>query len=197
MQIISPENFTHVPWKNGLGFTKELMISPGSNLDNFDWRLSIAKVSEDGVFSDFTGYTRDLILIEGNGLSLHHNEQDVDDLNNILDFAHFDGGSTTLSRLHDGAINDFNVMVRTKEYVSDVSTFEAAQDAHVYVQELAFIYGLNQELKVKEQRSSESITLPPQHLLAINTLTGGDIGNHHFKVSGTAFILIKIKRRTS
>jgi len=58
--IISPQQFKKTPWKNGKGETTELAISEGGTLENFDWRLSIASVTEDGAFSYFTGYCRNL-----------------------------------------------------------------------------------------------------------------------------------------
>ena len=70
--IITPEQFTLVPWKNGLGYTTELAINDGGTLEKFDWRLSIASVTADGAFSSFAGYQRNLVLIEGSGLTLDH-----------------------------------------------------------------------------------------------------------------------------
>jgi uncharacterized protein len=197
MFIVSPENFINVPWKNGLGYTKELAISPGSRLDRFDWRLSIATVSENGVFSDFTGYTRDLVLIEGVGLSLCHDAQKIDKLNTILSFAHFDGGSRTISSLYDGAIKDFNIMVRTEDFISDVNTFQSVSQANIFVEELAFIYGLSQVIEVTDTNNGKSLIVPAQHLLAINTMDDAKVVNHHYRVTGKEFILIKIKRRNS
>ncbi len=50
LTVFSPENFRTIPWKNGLGHTTELAISEGGSLDDFDWRLSIASVVNDGDF---------------------------------------------------------------------------------------------------------------------------------------------------
>ena len=51
------------PWKNGGGSTTEIAIAPpGAGLDDFDWRISLATISEDGPFSVFPGIDRTLIL---------------------------------------------------------------------------------------------------------------------------------------
>ena len=113
INILSPDQFKGVPWKNGLGVTTELAISLGGTLADFDWRLSIASVVADGVFSDFSGYDRQLILLNGNGIKLTHhidgNNHQVDDLKTPLSVAVFDGANQTFGELIDGPIEDFNV----------------------------------------------------------------------------------------
>ena len=60
-----------MPWKNGGGETTEIIAFPeGSGLDEFDWRISMARVAADGPFSVFPGIDRTLCLIEGEGLAL-------------------------------------------------------------------------------------------------------------------------------
>jgi hypothetical protein len=114
INIISADTFKQVPWKNGLGFTTELAINDGGTLDNFDWRLSIATVSNDGAFSNFKGYRRNLVLISGQGITLDHQNGQLDNLNKLLDIAQFDGGFRTLGKLHGPAITDFNIMTKHK-----------------------------------------------------------------------------------
>lgn len=72
MQIISPNEFKRLPWKNGKGETIELAINEGGSLADFDWRISMARVTEDGAFSDFSGYQRHLLLLDGIGIELTH-----------------------------------------------------------------------------------------------------------------------------
>jgi environmental stress-induced protein Ves len=44
---------------------------PGSDLGNFDWRVSLAEVRQGGVFSSFTGVDRHMAVISGRlGLSI-------------------------------------------------------------------------------------------------------------------------------
>ena len=110
IKIITPNEFILVPWKNGLGHTTELAISNGGSLDDFAWRLSIASVVNDGDFSNFAGYQRNLVLIAGNGLILDHRNGDIDKLTQLLDIARFDGASKTHGTLVNGGIKYFNVM---------------------------------------------------------------------------------------
>jgi environmental stress-induced protein Ves len=72
VQIIHPHDFKRLPWKNGKGETIELAINEDGSLADFDWRISMASVTEDGPFSDFSGYQRHLLLLEGTGIELTH-----------------------------------------------------------------------------------------------------------------------------
>lgn len=64
-----------VPWKNGGGYTTELVVRPdddatGSAQEPFAWRLSIATVDRDGGFSAFPGVDRFLMALSPEGLGL-------------------------------------------------------------------------------------------------------------------------------
>ena len=53
-------------WKNGGGTTGDVAVyPPGSDLDNFDWRVSVAEVTTAGPFSCFDGVERTLVVLEG------------------------------------------------------------------------------------------------------------------------------------
>lgn len=148
--IISPESFKKIPWKNGLGFTTELAINDGANLENFDWRLSIASVTSNGEFSNFSGYDRNLVLIEGHSISLLHDQISTDNLIQLLDIAKFDGGCKTFGTLHQGAINDFNVITKQSTTTVHVETYTKQQDV---VQKLSktslmFIYSLSANVTI-------------------------------------------------
>lgn len=55
-----------MPWKNGGGVTFEIDRSPSTaTFDDFDWRLSLAKVDRAGPFSRFEGVERVMAVIEG------------------------------------------------------------------------------------------------------------------------------------
>ena len=69
MKIIRHASLEPKPWKNGGGVTREALRVPPSG-DPFQWRVSLAQIDASGPFSDFTGYDRTLVLLEGGGLSL-------------------------------------------------------------------------------------------------------------------------------
>lgn len=168
INIISPESFRTIPWKNGKGVTTELAININGTLTNFDWRLSIAEVAEDGLFSDFSGYLRNLILIEGNGINLHHSSDSLelrtDRLLNLLDYATFDGGFQTFGELRDGAIQDFNLMTREGKYKCSVETWTSKLTKYLPVSDLNFIFSLSGETQLSTQCQRSQIAIRERHL---------------------------------
>ena len=55
-----------VPWKNGGGVTRTVAVHPpGSDLETFDWRVSIAEVRSSSPFSIFSGVERHMAVLRG------------------------------------------------------------------------------------------------------------------------------------
>ncbi|MDO5606561.1 MAG: HutD family protein [Paracoccus sp. (in: a-proteobacteria)] len=58
-------------WKNGGGETAEILCHPaGASFDDFQWRISTARVVTSGPFSVFPGVDRVLAVIEGGAMTL-------------------------------------------------------------------------------------------------------------------------------
>ena len=167
IKIIRPEEFKQISWKNGKGVTSELAINNGGKLQHFDWRISIASVTESGPFSDFSGYLRNLILISGNGIDLVHNEKNKDKLNNILDFATFPGENSTKGNLHDGPIEDFNVMTRQNLFNPRIFTWTKKQNFDLKLGQENFVYCLKGEMHLNSIDLPSDILLPEKHLAYI------------------------------
>jgi len=167
ISVFSPEHFKTIPWKNGKGETIELAINDGGTLDNFIWRLSMASVVEDGVFSDFSGYQRNLVLIEGNGISLQHDHNKIDKLSNLLEVANFDGACRTVGNLHAGAITDFNIITHQEKCRVNVETYIESQNVPLKSADLCFVYSLAGEyLLLAAQQAPQTISTG--HLLKIS-----------------------------
>jgi hypothetical protein len=106
---LTPRDYKTMSWKNGGGITTELMLEPkpdGSAL----WRLSIAEVAKSGPFSDFSGYARTIMLIDGPGFVLDFDGHPSQRLERRYEPFPFDGGWKTECTLIDGPIRDFNLM---------------------------------------------------------------------------------------
>lgn len=128
IQIIPSSNYKCMPWKNGLGSTLEIKRYDDSNGQRF--RISKASVVEDGLFSDFTGQHRTLVLLSGEGMTLTHKGQNAHSshlLKNNLDIARFSGGEETYATLENDAIEDLNIMVREKDTLANVVCISANQ----------------------------------------------------------------------
>ena len=170
IKVIPPRQFKTVPWKNGQGETIEMAINNGGTLDDFDWRLSMASVVEDGVFSNFSGYTRNLILIDGDGINLQHNDNKIDRLTRLLDISTFDGGDKTVGNLHSNEITDFNIITRTTRFTTKVACYPQAKGQALGTGQLCFIYSLFKDALLTINGGQKIMTLPAQHLMQITNL---------------------------
>lgn len=66
MRVLLAKNYIRMPWKNGGGETVEIAIAPaGASLEDFVWRISMAKVPESGPFSSFPAVDRTLAVLNG------------------------------------------------------------------------------------------------------------------------------------
>lgn len=114
MTVLIPfAGLSAVPWKNGGGTTTQIAIEPpDAGFDDFDWRISLATIAEDGEFSAFPGVDRTLALVDGNGASI-----DIDGESQVLlcpddPVLAFGGESRLVAKLNHGPTTDFNVMTR-------------------------------------------------------------------------------------
>lgn len=110
--LIPYAGLSPVPWKNGGGSTTQIAVfPPDAGFEDFDWRISLATIAEDGAFSAFPGVERTLALVDGHGMTL-----DIDGEATLLSKADpvavFDGESRVVAKLNRGASTDFNVMTR-------------------------------------------------------------------------------------
>ena len=110
LRVIPRASFVLLPWKNGGGTTYEaIRVPPGG--DPFSWRVSLAKIDASGPFSDFTGYDRKMVLLQGRGLALRFGNGDHRTLQKAGEWLEFDGGVPVHCDLLDGPCMDLNLMV--------------------------------------------------------------------------------------
>lgn len=109
-RLIPANEYRRERWKNGLGWTREIVRVPDS--DAWDWRLSIAEIERDAAFSSFPGIDRELVLLRGNGLRLRFDDGRAVDLMPPHDRVRFAGEDTVTGELIDGTTHDFNLMWR-------------------------------------------------------------------------------------
>lgn len=142
LRRITPADHLIMPWKNGLGFTREIAIDPkdASMSDaGFRWRLSIATVDQSGPFSSFPGIDRTIMVIDGNGMELTVAGQAPHLLDRCFVPFSFPGDAATECKLIDGPIRDFNLMVNRKLLAARCETREIEEPAEVRIQRAIFI----------------------------------------------------------
>jgi len=112
MRHLTQRDFRRTAWKNGGGETVELAVSPvGASLEDFDWRISMARVERDGPFSLFPGIDRTMLVRSGAGVLLTVDGLETRLLPGKQPF-HFAGDSQTTCRLLAGPVTDINIMSR-------------------------------------------------------------------------------------
>lgn len=134
MKLYRAHEHKRMPWKNGGGETVEIAVfPPGSSVDDFDWRISMATVASDGPFSIFPGIDRTLSILDGAGVSLAMEGGQGVALHGAslpLSFAADIAVSATLA---DGPVTDLNVMTRRGRYRHSVEratgSFSASKEA--------------------------------------------------------------------
>jgi uncharacterized protein len=113
MRVLRSVDHKRMPWKNGKGETVEIAVSPpGATVDNFDWRISMATVAEDGPFSVFDGIDRTLSVLSGEGITLSVVGQAPTTLHCETPPYGFPADRETHATLVSGPITDLNVMTR-------------------------------------------------------------------------------------
>lgn len=168
-----------MPWKNGGGVTTEICASPPSGA--FDWRVSIATVNADGPFSTFTGYERHIMTLSGEGMILDIEGRGKFNLEPLRPFS-FSGDAQVQGSLLQGAVLDFNLMVR-RDFGSGILRVIDCGAGEILGSEksLHLAYVLQGECEAEGHqlapnssfylRMGESITLPVPLKLAIGEIT--------------------------
>jgi uncharacterized protein len=106
-------------WKNGLGWTREILREPAHG-DDYALRLSIAEIDRDCAFSAFPGMRRCLVLLEGAGMRLQFDDGEerlVAPPHGRIDFS---GDRALHCQLIDGPTRDFNLMWQPSQVAAEL-----------------------------------------------------------------------------
>jgi hypothetical protein len=177
-RIIRAADLQAVPWKNGGGATREIAASPpNSSFDAFDWRVSVADVSEAGAFSVFEGIDRVLALIEGTEMVL----VDADGPRHVLarwDSLAFAGETKIAAELPHGPTRDFNLMLRRDRVSGNVTVRRDAETLSVEQGSVVLVCALG-EFAVDDERLSQGDALVFEAgefaLLTVEPLSNGAV----------------------
>ncbi|HYD97586.1 MAG TPA: HutD family protein [Noviherbaspirillum sp.] len=125
MRKLSAADYLVMPWKNGGGTTTQLAVGPaGADLEQFDWRISSARVCADGPFSPFPGVDRSLAVLDGAGLALAAGGTAPVLLRPGAAPFRFRGEQQIDAFLADGPVSDFNVMTRRDRCMHELQLLE-------------------------------------------------------------------------
>lgn len=165
IEVIMPAQWQTQRWQNGGGITHQLCRQ--DNGQGLLWRLSIAEVASDGPFSCFDNIDRIILLLTGEGFSLHG----VGDKPQVLDAPlkpySFAGETAIHCTLLDGAVRDFNLMTRRGAVQAQLQVLtigSAIQTLLLSTQTLVYIASGSVNAVIGAKR----ITLEAQHTLSLS-----------------------------
>lgn len=148
-RILRAGNRPAVRWKNDGGLTREVAVHPpGSDLNGFDWRVSIAEVHAGGAFSSFVGVNRHLAVLEG-CLSLAINGQDAISLSTDSAPVWFAGDVAAFAEPLGQAVTDLNVMTRRGRFDSQMTKCTAPASLRLGLQPGTAIIVALSELRLR------------------------------------------------
>jgi uncharacterized protein len=106
---LTAARYVKQPWRNGGGTSTE--IAAQYDGVRFLWRVSLADVERAGAFSDFSGYERTIMLVEGKGMVLTFDQAPEARIDRPRRPFVFAGEWKTDCRLIDDPVKDLNLMV--------------------------------------------------------------------------------------
>lgn len=112
IHCVQTQSVPAIPWRNGGGVTRELLIWPLTNdpqRPSWDVRISVATIDRNGSFSVFEKVQRWFAVLDGAGVKLEFPNQ-VKTQTPLTAPLHFDGGDPPICTLLDGSTRDLNLM---------------------------------------------------------------------------------------
>jgi environmental stress-induced protein Ves len=153
-----------MPWKNGGGTTREIAIEPDpEGATRPLWRLSIATIASDGPFSDFMGYDRTIVAIEGGGVELTFANGQAVTLDRERRALGFPGEQRVWCRLLEGPVRDLNVMTRRDRFTHSLELAVSSPNGRIRADGARYVVVLEGELKVGGEIASplDAVALDP------------------------------------
>lgn len=160
--LIKAADYTEQPWKNGGGLTHEIAA------DDF-WRVSIATIDREGPFSEYRGYDRTIVAIEGDPVELQVGSETIA-LTPYEPFE-FAGEEPVYARVR-GRARDFNVMTRRDEMAHDVEIVSGHHRFVIDEDEFALVYA-TAETRVEDFTLAAGDTLAIEDVEAFTVQTSG------------------------
>lgn len=157
VHVLTAQDYRSMPWKNGQGVTLEVARSHGEGLDDFDWRVSIADVKAAGPFSHFLNRQRIIGVLEGEGMTLHVDDQNPVTLRQKSFFA-FKGESNVHAELVKDAIRDFNLIYNPEKYSARLQWVRSSSGTS-WISDAAQILIFNTALNLSMEVNSQPFVL--------------------------------------
>lgn len=164
--LLRATDYVRQRWKNGGGTTTEL--ARNGDAPRWLWRLSVADVEHSGPFSDFTGYRRLIVLLDGRGMALSFDAAAPVVLDERYRPFAFDGGSRTHCDLLEGPLRDMNLIFDAMRVDAslDVCTLATGASLRVAASECALLHAIGGRFDVAI--GDDSVALSPGDTLQVD-----------------------------
>jgi len=127
LRVIRASAHVVVPWKNGGGAATAIVAQPeGAGFDAFDWRLSGARVAQDGPFSIFPHIDRTMLILRGPSITLHGVPGAPRTLTPASPPFEFAGDLAVHAVVPAGPIDNLNLMVDRRRFASATRRIDIA-----------------------------------------------------------------------
>ncbi len=124
--FLTPSDYRRTPWKNGGGTTTTIAEDEGV------WQFGRTPITEDGPFSDYTGFDRLQVLVAGRGLVLQTPEGEID-VRTPFKPVRFTGETRIASRLEAGPVEVVNLIGRRSDVSIDLIVLTAGMSTPLVV----------------------------------------------------------------
>ena len=144
IERLTPAQYARQRWKNDGGETLE--IAADAEATPPAWRISVATIERSGPFSDFSGYDRTIVSLDGGAVRLT-----IDGIDVVLARCEplaFTGESKVHATLDGAPARDLNVMTQRASYAHDVEIVATPSVFLTDEDELVFAYVMRGEATV-------------------------------------------------
>lgn len=172
--LITREQFKLMPWKNGSGVTAEIAIDPaGADFkeNDFNWRLSSARIEDENRFSQFPGYDRVLTVLSGQGLILNSQELGP------FEIFEFEGEDQIDCSLIENPVEDLGVIFKRDKYSCEFRIIDVSAPMF-----LNLGAGTHFFLSLSQQANVSGTELQPPNFLKIEDAQGIEITAQKYPV---------------
>ena len=137
-ELIRASAYREQVWKNGGGLTREIAAADS-------WRLSIATIQRDGPFSEYRGFDRTIVAIEGDQVELEVNGTRIA----LAPFEPFEfaGEDSVYARVL-GKARDLNVMSARDAFAHDLAIVHGRERFILDEDETTFVIAIDGDVNV-------------------------------------------------
>lgn len=147
------------PWKNGRGKTVQLAIHPlDATNENFEWRVSIARLDTSAAFSVFDGVERCLAVLQGEMTLLRPAHKPLV-LTPASRPARFGGHEAVEGKVMRGPVIDLNIMYKISHWKGSLRRVTCLADRVLSLSPSEFLCSLSERIDFEAEGNTLHLSL--------------------------------------